>query len=175
MKKIAITGPESSGKTTLARLVAAFFSAPCVPEYARIFLHLLGRPYGQSDLPAIAAGQARWEDALAALQPPLLVCDTDILVIKVWAEYKYGACPPSISALWQQKRYDLHLLCRPDMPWQYDPLREHPDKREDLYPIYLEELQSAGLPFIEVGGSEMERLRTAVALIQSGFLLINDF
>lgn len=167
MKKIAVTGPESSGKTTLARLLAAFFAAPCVPEYARIFLGILGRPYRQSDLPAIALGQARWEDALAALQPPVLICDTDILVIKVWSEYKYGACDTRISELWQQKRYDLHLLCRPDMPWQFDPLREHPDKREELYRIYRRELQSAGVPFAELGGNSVERLRAAVSIIET--------
>ncbi len=162
MKKISVTGPESSGKTTLARQLAAFFGAPCVPEYARIYLALLGRPYTASDLPAMAAGQARWEDTLAALNPPLLICDTDILVVKVWSEYKYGTCHPSILALWQQKRYDLHLLCRPDMPWQYDPLREHPDQRWELYEIYRRELLAAGAPFVEIGGDEVERLRAAV-------------
>lgn len=162
MLKIAVTGPESSGKTTLARQMAAYFGAPCVPEYARIYLALLGRPYGKSDLPTIAQGQARWEDTLAALHPPLLICDTDMLVLKVWSEYKYGVCDPLILDLWAQQRYDFHLLCRPDMAWTYDPLREHPHRREELYRIYKEELQGAGVPFVELGGHEALRLRHAV-------------
>lgn len=166
MIKIAVTGPESSGKTTLARQLAAYFGAPCVPEYARIYLALLGRPYTKSDLPAIARGQVRWEDTLAALHPPLLICDTDMLVLKVWSAFKYGNCDPAILHLWAQQRYDLHLLCCPDILWTYDPLREHPQQREELYLIYKEELQRAGVLFMEVAGNKQQRLRAAAAFVR---------
>lgn len=166
MIKIAVTGPESSGKTTLARQLSAYFDAPCVPEYARIYLALLGRPYAKSDLTAIARGQARWEDTLAALHPPLLICDTDMLVLKVWSAFKYGDCDPALADILAQQRYDLHLLCRPDMPWTYDPLREHPQQREELYLMYKEELQRAGALFMEVAGDEQQRLHVAAAFVR---------
>ncbi len=167
MLKIAITGPESSGKTTLARQLAAFFGAPCVPEYARIYLRLLQRPYNADDLPRIAHGQKTWEEVLACQQPALLVCDTDALVLKIWAEYKYGVCPAHILQWWKARSYDLHLLCTPDMPWQYDPLREHPHQREILYNLYLEALRREGVPYAIMQGSETERLKAAVLSVRA--------
>lgn len=176
MFKIAITGPESSGKTTLARQLAARFDAPCTPEYARIYLNLLQRPYTVSDIPAIARGQVRWEDTLQILAnkpekyksadfPPLLICDTDILVLKIWSEFKYGHCDPYILERWRECRYDLYLLCLPDIPWAEDPLREHPAQRHELLQIYRSELSASGVPFSEIGGSSLERLGAAVAAI----------
>lgn len=166
MLKIAITGPESSGKTTLARQLATFLGAPCVPEYARIYLNLLQRPYRAEDLHRIAQGQKAWEDVLACLQPAFLVCDTDALVLKIWAEYKYGVCPAYIQQWWEARPYHLHLLCKPDIPWQYDPLREHPHQREALYSLYLETLQQERAPYAIVQGAEMERLEAAVRSIR---------
>ncbi len=166
MFKIAITGPESSGKTTLARQLAAFFDVPCVPEYARIYLNLLRRPYYAEDLLHIAHGQKTWEDVLACLQPAFLVCDTDALVLKIWAEYKYGVCPVPILQWWKAQPYDLHLLCKPDMPWQYDPLREHPHQREALYNSYLEALEREGVPYAIMQGAKMERFEAAVRSIR---------
>lgn len=175
--KIAVTGPESSGKTTLSRHLAAWFNAPYTPEYARIFLQLLQRPYGAADLPTIARGQIRWEETMQLLAaaplgknchpglPPIVICDTDMLVLKIWSEHKYGFCDPFILQQWNQRRYDLHLLCMPDIPWVDDPLREHPHIRPELLALYRRELREAAVPFVEIGGTPSERLRTAVAAI----------
>ena len=165
-KKIALTGPESSGKSTLARQLATYFDAPMVPEYARLFLSLLGRRYVEADLMRIAAGQLRWEEALAATGSPLLICDTELTVIKVWSEHKYGRCAPELSAAWARRGYDLVLLCRPDIPWAYDPLREHPEGREALFERYEAALASSGRPYVVVEGTAEQRLRQAVDVIK---------
>jgi NadR type nicotinamide-nucleotide adenylyltransferase len=176
MFKIAITGPESSGKTTLARQLAARFDAPCTPEYARIYLNMLKRPYTSADIPAIARGQVRWEDSLQLLAgrpvesqnpdfPPLLICDTDMLVLKIWSEFKYGHCDPYILKAWRDRPYDLHLLCIPDIPWMDDPLREHPVQRHELLKLYRRELTFANVPYAEIGGSIRTRLSAAVTAI----------
>lgn len=159
MIKIALTGPESSGKTTLAQYMATRFGAPCVQEYARLYLNSIGRSYDAADLPLIARGQFGWERALAASNPPLLICDTDILVIQIWSEFKYGHCPPVILQYLREARYTAHILCRPDIPWAYDPLREHPQQREDLFGWYLRALQQAGATFIIAEGAEEQRRR----------------
>jgi NadR type nicotinamide-nucleotide adenylyltransferase len=165
-KKIALTGPESSGKSTLARQLATYFDAPVVPEYARLFLSLLGRPYVESDLMRIAAGQLRWEEALSDMGSPLLICDTELTVIKVWSEHRYGRCAPELSAAWGRQGYDLMLLCRPDIPWAYDPLREHPEGREVLFARYEAALAASGRPYEVLEGNAEARLRQAVDAIK---------
>ncbi|RMG77772.1 MAG: ATPase [Bacteroidetes bacterium] len=162
MRKVILTGPESSGKTTLARQLAGHFKTVWVPEFARTFLQQLDRPYLESDLPLIAKGQ--W--ALIAEKAPFarrfLFCDTGMLVLKVWSVYKFGRCHPFILEQLQKHQNDLFILCRPDIPWEPDPLRENPDNREELYDLYRQELQSGGFDFIETGGSPDQRLQKII-------------
>lgn len=172
MIKIALTGPESSGKTTLAQHLAAHFGAPCVQEYARLYLDSIARPYDAEDLPLIARGQFGWEQALAVSNPPLLICDTDMFVLQIWSEFKYGHCPPLILQYLREARYTAHILCRPDIPWAFDPLREHPEQRETLFDWYLRALQQAGAIFVIAEGTEEQRQQMAEDFIQ-GFLIKN--
>lgn len=161
MIKIALTGPESSGKTTMAQYVAARFGAPLVQEYARLYLDSIARPYDAGDLPLIARGQLNWEQAMAASNPPLLICDTDMFVLQIWSEFKYGHCSPLILQYLREARYTAHILCRPDIPWTFDPLREHPEQREVLFGLYLKALQQAGAMFIIAEGTEEQRRQAA--------------
>jgi NadR type nicotinamide-nucleotide adenylyltransferase len=165
MVKIALTGPESSGKTTLAQHLAAHFGAPCVQEFARLYLDSIGRPYHAEDLPIIAHGQLGWEKALAKSNPPLLICDTDLLVLQIWSEFKYGHCQPAILQYLREADYTAHILCRPDIPWAFDPLREHPEQREILFELYLRALQQAGALFIIAEGAEEQRRQAAVRFV----------
>jgi NadR type nicotinamide-nucleotide adenylyltransferase len=167
--RISITGPESSGKTTLAQALAARFQTLWVPEYARAYLETLARPYVFEDLEEIAKGQIAWEDESAREANKLLFCDTDLLVLKVWSEYKYGRCAPFILEALAARPYDLYLLCRPDIPWVPDPLRENPGEREELYNIYLSELRSMNARFLELNGPLADRLERAQQACSSAF------
>jgi NadR type nicotinamide-nucleotide adenylyltransferase len=158
IKNIVLTGPESSGKTTLARRLAELHGTAWVPEYAREYLENLGRPYEESDLLEIARGQLEREERAKAKAEKFLFCDTGMLVLKVWSEVKYGNCHPWILEQLQSGRYDFFLLCAPDIPWEPDPLRENPDGRHFLYGIYKKELKRLSLPFVEVSGDVEERL-----------------
>ncbi|HLF34447.1 MAG TPA: ATP-binding protein, partial [Cyclobacteriaceae bacterium] len=89
MKKIAIVGPECTGKSWLAQKLAEHFSASWAPEFAREYIDRLDRPYNRGDLLAIAKGQAKMEDHVTEGAGDLLFCDTNLLVIKVWSEHKY--------------------------------------------------------------------------------------
>lgn len=158
MRKILFTGPESTGKTQIAQQLAAQYDEPWVPEYARAYLQQLGRPYREADLIDIARGQLAAEDEQAPKANNFLFCDTSLIVIKVWSEYKYGRCHPWILEQLHRRSYDLIVLCGIDTPWTPDPQRENPDEREELYHIYQVELQALGQPCIELWGSLTERL-----------------
>jgi NadR type nicotinamide-nucleotide adenylyltransferase len=166
LKRIAIVGPECTGKSTLSSLLAQHYKTTWVPEFARTYLDELKRPYEQDDLLSIARGQLQSEDEHAKKSTNLLVCDTNLVVIKIWSEFKYGSCHPEILQWLTQRYYHLHLLTHVDIPWEYDPQREHPDKREQLYSLYKNELTALQVPFIEIKGTTEERLTTAIKAIE---------
>jgi NadR type nicotinamide-nucleotide adenylyltransferase len=164
MQKIIITGPESTGKTTLAQQLAAHYQTVWVPEYARDYIDQLNRKYEEDDLLEIAKGQVRREDEMIAkYSPERLICDTSLLVVKVWSLVKYQRCHPWILEQLAQRKVDLYLLASPDIPWQPDPQREHPHQREMLFEIYEQELQNK--PHLIVHGSRTQRMKAAVQAI----------
>ncbi|VAW26252.1 hypothetical protein MNBD_BACTEROID06-582, partial [hydrothermal vent metagenome] len=118
MLKIVITGPESTGKSTLAKELAKYYKTTFVEEYARIFLTNLGRPYVQQDLLEIAKRQIAQEDSATNKNPKLLICDTSLEVIKIWSEYKYQSVDVFITNSLKVRKPDLYLLMRPDLLWE---------------------------------------------------------
>lgn len=169
MKRIAIIGPESTGKSTLAAAIAGHFDVPWVPEFARTYLEGLNRPYQEADLLTIAKGQMDAEDRITAespYPPPFLACDTELTVIKIWSEIKYGRVHPWIIKELQQRHYDHYLLTYIDLPWVPDPQREHPHMREALMERYLRECEERNLPYTLIQGKELERLSKAVDALE---------
>ncbi len=152
MKKIVITGPESSGKSKLAAQLADAFGKVWVPEFARQYLDGLGRPYIADDLLEIARGQVALEDEMAAQANGLLFLDTSLEVVKIWSEFRFGFCHQWTLEQLRLRRPDHYLLCLPDLPWEPDPQRENPNDRDVLLGIYRRELTSLGVPFSEVRG-----------------------
>lgn len=158
MIRIAITGPESSGKTLLAQALAKEIGATYIPEYARTFLEEFGPGYNQEDLDTMALGHL---NQIEESEAQLLVVDTDFIVFKVWSEYKYDFASPLIHSYISEEYFDLHLLCAPDIPWEEDPLRENPQDREKLFEQYVAALERYKKKYIIVTGSEEERLQKA--------------
>jgi NadR type nicotinamide-nucleotide adenylyltransferase len=154
LKRVVIIGPESTGKSTLASLLAKYYNTSWVPEYAREYIERLDRPYIERDLRDIAKGQIIAEDREAKYAKKLMICDTNLLVVKVWSEHKFGACYDEILAQIKTRKYDLYILTNPDVPWKEDPQREHPQLREFFYDIYREEIKKLGVPFVELTGEE---------------------
>ncbi|MBL7945240.1 MAG: ATP-binding protein [Flavobacteriales bacterium] len=183
MLKIAIVGPESSGKTTLAEALMHHYRGGYVSEVAREYLEELDRPYEEHDLLAIAralqelhagvADGAREQEALIPSMPgrdrkgirmPIFY-DTDALNIRIWSMEKYGRVHPEIDAMVRDTGYTWRLLCRPDIPWEPDPLRENPHDRDRLFAIWERELQALGLPYTIIEGSEEQRMRAATNIV----------
>ncbi|MEQ8925090.1 MAG: ATP-binding protein [Fulvivirga sp.] len=163
--KVALVGPECTGKSTLSSLLAKYYNTVWVPEYARKYIERLDRPYEEKDLPIIASGQSELEDKLLKAANKLLICDTDLSVIKIWSEHKYGACYDEILKEYHRRKYDLHILTGIDMPWVEDPQRENPHLREYFYDTFKNDLLQRGANFIEVSGSHYERQKKAVEVI----------
>ena len=166
VKKVTVVGPECTGKTDLSRYLAGYFKTEWVPEYARAFLNKLNRPYERSDLAKIAHGQVRVEEEWIQNANRVLICDTNLIVVKVWSEEKFGACDEEILTAMAARHYDLLLLTNIDIPWEEDPQREHPDKREYFWNIYKKEAAASKIPTLEISGPRAERQAKAVEAVK---------
>lgn len=171
MQKIAIVGPESSGKSALSEALATRYNSHFVKEYAREYLLNRNNDYEEKDLLEIAKGQLDLEQKQARKANQLLFCDTTILVIIVWALYKYGRVDPKIVDMYRPEDYALHLLLKPDLIYSEDPLRENPsfEEREQLFDIYHQKLRESKANFEIIGGQNEVRLKNAQKALQSHF------
>lgn len=176
LKKIVVVGPESTGKSTLCKQLAEHYDTLWCPEYAREYLLQNGTEYMFDDLLTIAKGQLeleeKYQSSVVSRQPseliePLLIIDTDMYVMKVWCEFVFGQCHQWILNQIIERKYDLYLLCKPDLPWVKDELREYPDleNREKLYHIYKDLLINQTTPWVYISGDYDERLQKAIAAI----------
>lgn len=172
LKKIAIVGPEASGKSVLAKELAQHYNTSYAEEYSREYLEEVGLGYSRTDLLEIAKGQIRNEDVAIKQANDWVFFDTNLVVIKIWSLYKYQKLDPKITKLHQERVYDLHLLLRPDLIYENDPLRENPslEERNDLFEMYLHELKVSETPFRIVEGRDEKRLNSALSILESIFI-----
>lgn len=166
LRRIAITGPESTGKSRLAIQLAGYYNTVYVPEFARGYIDSLDRPYEQGDIVEIARGQLRKEQEMAMKANRKLICDTELIVTKIWSLHKYGSCDPFILENILHNQYDLFLLCDVDLPWEQDPQREHPHLRKFFFDWYKRELDGYGFRYEVVFGMGPQRLERAVAYVE---------
>jgi NadR type nicotinamide-nucleotide adenylyltransferase len=175
--KIVLFGPESTGKTTLARQLAEHYNTLWVPEYAREYLQdkwdreqKTCEPY---DLLPIAEGQMRLENEYTSQVSKLLICDTDLLETKVYSEaYYLGYTDPILEKYALQNQYELYLLTYIDTPWVKDDLRDKPDEREEMFYYFRDTLKKYQRNFVTLKGDREKRLKEAIANIDK--LVLND-
>ncbi len=166
--KVAIVGPESTGKTVLAGELAERFGAPWVPEYAREYVGRLRRKYTEADVEAIARKQIEQELAYDHLpESEYVFFDTDLVITKVWFEHCYRRVPAFVTDRLRSRYFDLYLLCAPDLPWESDPLREHGDDRDYFFAWYLREIEALGTPCVIIEGQGSARRESAVAAVEA--------
>ncbi len=153
------TGPESSGKSTLALEIAKATNGMYVAEYAREYISNLNREYTQDDLLIIAKKQYALQEEAKKSENKNSCFDTDLLTIKIWSEFKYGTCDPWILDRLYSNSNSFYILCKPDFHWEFDEQRENPNDREELFKLYESELQKYNFPYKIASGTLEERIK----------------
>ncbi|NGY36328.1 DUF4301 family protein [Flavobacterium sp. XN-5] len=167
--KIALFGPESTGKTTLAIQLAAHYNTVWAPEFARDYLQ---EKWDKSqlicdinDMLPIAYGQVQLENKKLAVANKYLFCDTNLMVTKVFSEVYYNYCDPLLDKAAQEHEYDLFFLTDIDVPWKKDDLRDRPEGRETVFEVFKQALIEAKKPFIMLSGDKDLRLEKAISIV----------
>lgn len=169
MQRIVVTGSESTGKTTLARDLAAWLGVPWVSEYSRAYAEAKGDVLSADDVDPIARGQMAHEDDLigeAADGLSLVVLDTDLVSTPVYAEHYYGASPPWIAVEAARRMGDLYILAETDIPWSPDGVRDRPLARREIHERFRKRLRDLGATWVAVDGLGPRRLEHAIAAIR---------
>jgi len=167
VRRVAIVGAESTGKTTLAQALAAHFGTVWVPEFARDYLLARGGVCVEADMGVIAQGQADAEDRLAQAANRVLMCDTNVLTTQLWYEHYFGAPPAALRQLAAERMAHLYLLCDHDVPWVADGLRDSPTERGWFHRRFREELEALGRPYVTLSGPFAGRLGPAMAAVEA--------
>ena len=161
VRRIILTGAESSGKTSLARALGERFHVPVAEEYARTYLEEHGPEYDAAALLEMSRLHIDWQRSVIPPETPLGIYDTDLINYKIWSEEVFGQCPDEILAALARETHHLYLVCAPDLPWTPDPLRESPDRLDYLFQRHLAEIQQLGRPYAIVRGSGDARFHSA--------------
>ncbi len=169
--RVAVFGPESTGKTALAERLAAHCGEPWAPEHVRGYWERVGGRIGPADLEAIARGQVALEEEAAARARRVVFCDTELLTCTLWNDLLFpGACPPWVRAEAERRAqtYALYLHCMDDLPFAPDPQRCCPgaEERAQAALRWRDALVSRALPRVEITGAGAERERRAVAAVE---------
>jgi len=168
--KVALFGPESTGKTTLAKQLADHFKTAWVPEFARDYLqekwNTTAQICDENDMLPIAFGQIQLENEKLSIANEFLFCDTNLMVTKVFSEVYYNYCDPSLDKAAKKHEYDLFFLTDIDVAWEKDDLRDKPEGREAVFEAFKQALIDNNKPFIVLSGDKQERLNEAIAILE---------
>lgn len=167
--KIAIVGPESTGKSTMSAYLAKHYNTVWVPEYAREYCEKLTEPPTWQDEVNMFYGQLALENEVMPQANKLLICDTTFITVKIWSDYTFGRSPREVLDELPVHPYDLYLLLDIDLPWEEDPLRDFPHMREHFMDVWHKELQDLNTNYVVISGAGPERYDNAISAID-GFL-----
>ncbi|MAW84693.1 MAG: hypothetical protein CL832_09930 [Crocinitomicaceae bacterium] len=169
LKNIVITGPESSGKTTLFEQLKCLSGFHFIPEYSRKYIQNINRSYNYNDILKIAKFHVLSYKAFSKKGLPVIL-DTDLLTLLIWCEYKYKKCHPFIIDQLINNPPDLYLICSTKIPWEFDPQRENPNNRTELFNIHLKKIRELGVEFKIMEGNKLDRFSQAKKILQNVIL-----
>jgi HTH-type transcriptional regulator, transcriptional repressor of NAD biosynthesis genes len=171
--KIVIYGPESTGKTTLSKYLAQYFSTDWIPEFARIYLeqklnsHEIGNTIcPEEDLLPIVEGQILQEDAINTSNK-IIFLDTNPLETLVYAKYYFQKDFPWLEDIISKRKYDYYLLTDISVNWEADPLRDKPNDRQNIFNLFKNELDERKLPYAIVTDINHKRFENAISIVKN--------
>ena len=165
IKKIAVVGPESTGKSTISEQLAKHYQTVWVPEFARAYCEKLTGPCTWQDEINMFHGQLSLERELLPKANDILICDTTFITVKIWSDYTFGRSPQEVLDELSHHSYDFYLLMDIDLPWQEDPLRDFPHLRKHFMQVWHKELKSLSARYVVISGDNEERLNNAIYAI----------
>ncbi|RCH55005.1 NadR [Mucilaginibacter hurinus] len=165
--KIAIVGPESTGKSTMSAYLAKHYHTVWVPEFARQYCEKLTSPCTYQDEVNMFYGQLDLEEKMLPQASKILICDTTFITIKIWSDHLFGKTPPEVLDELPRHTYDFYLLLDIDMPWVDDPLRDFPTLRSHFMQLWHKELQALNARYVVISGLEQQRYDKAVAAVDN--------
>lgn len=160
-KRIVITGPESTGKSAITAHLAVKLALPLAQEYARIYLEEHGASYDFDLLLEMSRLHQQYQIEQVPVAEPLGLFDTDLINFKIWCEVVYGKCHPEIRATMESETNHVYLLCAPDLEWEFDPLRDSCDNRNELFDLHRNEIERLNRPYIIIRGTGSTRFDAA--------------
>ena len=163
--KIAVVGPESTGKSTMSAYLAKHYNTVWVPEFARDYCARLTAPPTWQDEVNMFYGQLALEKELIPQANKLLICDTTFITVKIWSDYTFGKSPQEVLDLLPNHPYDFYLLLNIDLPWEEDPLRDFPHMREYFMAVWYKELHALNARYVLISGTGPERYERAIAAV----------
>ncbi len=164
--KIVLTGPESTGKSSLSKYLANYYNTNSCGEYAREYVERLKRHYTYKDVETIAKRQIVLEEQMLKKANKILFVDTSLIITKIWFKIAYNQIPKWFNQKLQETLADFYLLCNTETEWKYDPVRENGgEMREILFQKYKKELELYNVDFEIVSGSWEERYNNAADLV----------
>ncbi len=170
--KIAVVGPESTGKSTMSAYLAAYYHTVWVPEFARDYCAKLTEPCTWQDEINMFYGQLALEAEILPQAKGLLISDTTFITVKIWSDYTFGRSPQEVLDELPKHPYDLYLLLDIDLPWEEDPLRDFPHMREHFMQVWIKELQALDARYVLISGTGEERYANAMKAVDE-FLISN--
>lgn len=166
-KLIVLCGPESTGKSDLSHFLSEKFQFPEIQEIARTYIESRNYIYGYEDVETIARLQVESLEKLLKEAPQAIILDTWLIITKVWFEVVYQKEPAWLEKALQTYPIHHYLLCEPDLPWEPDPVRENPDKREELFARYEALIRQYGFSYSKVAGYGDNRRNMAFEIVKN--------
>jgi NadR type nicotinamide-nucleotide adenylyltransferase len=167
VRRVAVTGSESTGKTWLAERLANRFHTVWAPEFARQYALHKAAPLDASDVEPIARGQIEAEEAAIARARNVVMLDTDLVSTVVYATHYYGTCPQWVERAARARLAELYLLCEIDVPWVADPARDRPNARQLMHALFASRLDEYAAHYVIVRGTWEERESSAAAAVDA--------
>jgi len=169
LRTVCLHGPESTGKSTLARELAAHFASVAVPEFGRLYCEIFGNDCDVEDLRTIRRGHDLLAAAGRRKARAILILDTDAVMTAIWADILIGTRPTDLDRI--DDPADLYLLCDIDVPFAADNIRYFPDPamRGKMFTQCRTELEKRKLAFAVIRGSREQRFAEAVKAVAEHF------